>query len=190
MPAFLDTHAFRSRTTDNHVRVLRIVFGALALGVVTFVIIIVAGTYVARGVAPSEANLNLIKWLTACVMLLMVAGIIVFNRIPAWLLTEVRLQQLLNAPEDEDHLSRIVEGIHLHLRSTEILRMAVLESIAIVGLVVCVLGIALGVLPAYAFYWINLSPAALFIAMIVFTFPGVDRLSYLFETYILPKAQP
>ena len=57
-----------------------------------------------------------------------------------------------------------------------VLRLALREGAAILGLVVCFLGAGNGVLRAYPAYWVNAAPAALFLLFWWARWPSLDNL--------------
>ena len=65
-----------------------------------------------------------------------------------------------------------------------ILRLAVLESGAVVGFVACLLAIQFGVVQDHPEYWANFATCVLFLGYVAFTVPTRERLRDVFLTRI------
>ena len=67
------------------------------------------------------------------------------------------------------------------IRAIIVVRLAMYESAAMFGLVVCLLGVLTGVIYQNAIYWLNAITALVLFVFIVKTFPNRDRLLKLVE---------
>jgi len=186
MPTLLDANSFREHTTQAHVKVLQIIFVALAVGILSFSLIVVAGVFVAKDTPPTEEDIGLMRILTGFVLVIMLSAAVLAGRIRSMLLSRSKLDPILALQHEDDATGQMVEGIHAHLRTSEIVRMAILEASAVFGLVTCVLGLVFGVLPDAALFWVNLVPAIFFLLVVGMTFPSADRLTQLFEEFVTP----
>ncbi len=80
-----------------------------------------------------------------------------------------------------------VDGVMGKIRTAFIVRAAILEAAAMLGLVACVVSIFNGWLRQQPLYWVNLLPAAAFVAFTAVTVPSRDRLERIFVDKILGR---
>ena len=70
------------------------------------------------------------------------------------------------------------------IRSAEIVRMAMYEGVAMLGLVTCLIAITNGVLYDHPIYWLNLVTSLAMVGFAALNFPNSDRLEQTFREYI------
>lgn len=109
---------------------------------------------------PQPQEVKLINALTTVSMLWAMAAIFVGERL--WKNTLAKL----DGPAAADGA----------VQTGYILRLALREGAALLGLVVCLLAALNGVLRAFPAYWVNLAPAALFLFFLAARWPSLDNL--------------
>jgi len=71
------------------------------------------------------------------------------------------------------------------LRGAVILRLALLEAPALLGLIICLLAVATGQMREQGLYWLNAVSAVLFIAFAALSFPTRERVETLLRARFL-----
>ena len=66
-----------------------------------------------------------------------------------------------------------------------IISAALLEGVALFGLIICLLGVQEGIIHNAPIYWLNLFSYLFFAAMILWTFPTKERLENIFKERFL-----
>ncbi|MDX6769609.1 MAG: hypothetical protein SF051_08765 [Elusimicrobiota bacterium] len=153
-------HAVVEGLSEADASVLRLVAAALAAGV-----LLAAGVAgwlylggAGRPVPPNGARL--VNILTMAAMAWTLAGIAA---------GEFLWRRLVRAIEEPARAGAAV-------RSAFIVRLALREGTALLGLVVLVVGALNGVLAAFPAYWVNAAPAALFLFFVWARWPSLDNL--------------
>jgi hypothetical protein len=82
------------------------------------------------------------------------------------------------------------EAFQWKLGAARVLRLAPLEGSALMGLVVCLLGVMDGSVRADPAYWCNALPAAVFIAYVIATFPTARQVAEIFQRYLARARSP
>lgn len=109
---------------------------------------------------PQPGDARLINMLTTVAMGWSVAAI---------LLSEKLFKKLLSAVDNPARADSAVQ-------TAWIVRAAVREGAAMLGVVVCLLAALKGVLQAFPAYWVNLVPAALFLGFLATRWPSLENL--------------
>ncbi len=167
MPVHLSRREIEEALDPQTVRVFQLLYVALTAGV-----LIVLGMVLVRHLGlgpegkPTAGSVSLIRTLSGVnglgVLLAYGLGQIFFRR-------NIRAAQ----SEPDKNASSLIEA----LRSAIVLRLAIAEGSALLGLAVCFLGTADGTLREFPDYWWNLLSPAAFLALVIFTFPTRSKLA-------------
>lgn len=145
--------------TERTAATLRLIAGAMGAGVV-----LLAGVafyfFVAGEKTPQPGEVRVINILTGIVMLQALAAIAA---------AEFVWRKLLSRVEEPG----AADGAVL---SASIVRLALREGAAMLGLVVCLLAALNGTLRVYPAYWVNLAPSAFFLFFLAARWPSLDGL--------------
>lgn len=152
---------------------LQLIFFTVTSGVVIFIGVVV-WLFATRSPSPevTDANVGLIRLATLLVLVLTAASFPLARMIYDGFFKPDRLKQALERPAFGGPLG----GVLGSLRSAEVARLAVLETVAFLGLVICIFGVMTGVLQRHPLYWVNLLPALFFLGFAAFNYPTRDRL--------------
>ncbi|GIV61884.1 MAG: hypothetical protein KatS3mg044_0750 [Rhodothermaceae bacterium] len=168
--ARLTPDTFRRVLTPANVRTLQVIESALAAGVTLFAVVIFF-LYLTRSAVPGDAaDVQLIRMLTYGHLLVAVGVYTVVGRVYAMMLGGT------GAPAT-------AEEAWNRLRTAGIVRLALLEGVALFGLVVCLLAVIAGVMARHPGYWINLISAVGMVGFVALHFPTTDRLEQTFRTH-------
>ena len=175
--AELTTDEIEAALKPKEVRALTIIHVALAVCVLSFLaIILVFGMQAGETASGTCDSLGTIKMLSLVHGILLVATFVAGQLIYQARLGFRSLGQLEGPDVGADVWSRI--------RVTFLIRSALLESAALFGLVVCLLGINNGILAEQPIYWLNAASAGLFLLFLIGTLPTRDRLMALVESRV------
>ncbi len=183
----LSSAQFEAVLTGANVRQMQIVQAALGMGVFTFGIVI-AVLYTTVEAVPTREDIEWIQKLTLVHLLILSGGAAMANILFRSLFSE---RQLAAAAERKvrDRRGQVLTDpaskALAHVRSAIILRLAVLEAPALFGLVICLLTVTSGVAAVVPIYLLNALSAAGFIVYVATTFPNKDRLSGIFNEFVL-----
>ncbi len=162
----------REQLTSERIRIFQILHGSLAGGVLMFMLVVLAvamkGTEVLPGVPPDPGPVPMLSWVNAA-MLVSCVGVGSFA-----------FRTLFNRSKCEEGLQGADNvGAHLIglLQIAWIVRLAMFEGVALVGLFTCFLGVSSGFLAAEPVYWLNLVSPLSFLAFSAANFPTRDRLA-------------
>lgn len=159
----------RQTVTDGDLRMLQMVTVGMMSGVTGFlaVVLIVAGTAAPASLLPGdEQTVNILSLLHVVVAGLCYA-----------LVGPVSARLLRPQPAGGDDSG---DGFPVgRLRPAMIVRLALMEAPAFVGLAVCLIGGITGLLQGRPVYWLNLVSAAVFLTYALMTFPTRTRIDYL-----------
>jgi len=168
--------AFRAALTPADVRALQIIYLAIALGVALFALVVVAlYWWQTEAVAPTVIQASVVQLLTlvhvfTAATVYLFAGPLVYRKV---LGTEASGE---GSGEGGDVLRRI--------RTAEIVRLALIEGVAMVGLVACLLGVLFGVLREAPVYWLNLFSTFVLLGFVGRNLPTAERLEAVFRRYV------
>lgn len=154
-----DRFALAEAIDERTPRTLQVIAGAMASGVLVMTGLVVYFRLGAGG-PPQPADVRLINAFTTAVMA-WCAGAIVFS--------EFLWKRRLRAVANPAHAPSVVQ-------TAFIVRLAVREGAALLGLVACMLAAMKGVLAAYPAYWVNAAPAALFLFFLAVSWPSREGL--------------
>ena len=153
---------FEHELEDNDVKALQIIYGALAMGVIVFLAVII-GIYLNTDVSPAEGE-DFIRTLTMAHFAMLAMALVA---------SKVLYQQVLSRSLNIADSAAALFGA---FRTSHIIRLALFEGAAFLGLVVCFVAAKSGVLQANAFYWVNITSAIVMIAMIAIYFPSRESI--------------
>jgi len=68
------------------------------------------------------------------------------------------------------------EELFTHLQTVRLVQLALLEFPALVGILVCLVGVRNDVMPIYSVYWLNLLSTAYFFVRLFMIFPNEEKL--------------
>jgi hypothetical protein len=161
----------RKALTDSDVKTLQVVAATMGLGVLTFVVVVV-GLYLGPMSERRADGLGILPVLTIVSMAVFLACLPL-----SAILGRTLVSRALATASGEDLPVRGVQA----LRTATVVRLALLEAAAILGVMVCLLGTLTGALRNAPLYWVNLLPAAVFLMILMLTFPGRARLEQAVE---------
>ena len=165
---------FRQALTPGTVRSLRIIQGAIGAGVLVFALVVLGmHARVSSDVPPPPQVVVFLVQILTVVHFVMAAAIyplghLVFTR----MVSRERIAKS-GATDPAKVLSLMRAGI--------IMRLAMYEGVAFVGLVVCMVGVLEGVLRAHPVYWVNAFSTVVLLLFVMRTFPSEERLLTIFE---------
>lgn len=154
-----DAHAVAEGLTDKAARTLRVLCGGLGGAVAAFALV-VAWAYAGEGHISQPNAARLINILTMTAMSWTLAGILAGEFL--WR----RGVRLTGNPAKAD----------ARVSAAFMLRLALREGAALLGLTVCFLAARNGVLRAYPAYWVNSVPALLFAFFLYARWPSLENL--------------
>lgn len=154
-----DPRAVVEGLTEASARALRPVTGGMAAGIVGFAAF-VAWSYAGGGTVEQPNAARFINIMTMAAMAWSLAGIMAAEFM--WR----RTVRAIERPADAD----------ASVQTAYILRLALREGGALLGLVVCFLACGNGVLRAYPAYWVNAAPAVLFLFFVYVRWPTLENL--------------
>jgi hypothetical protein len=179
-PVTISLSAFQQALTSPQLLQLRILHVALGMGVafLSIVVFILFNSIPATNLQPDLELLNILS---------LVNLFIVFSCVPlSKVLSEIPFKmfaQRSNQPQtDNSHTeeAQTIGQILSVIRTSHIIRLAVLEGVAFFGLVVCIIGATNGGLSLRSEYWLNGVPAIFYIIFVSLSIPSASRLEQLF----------
>lgn len=177
---FVTLEDFQKGITQEKVRTLQILCGALGMGILIFTGVVIFLHFQGMAKAPTPKPENF-QFSTVLSLVHGLAGISILGM--AFFLPLFLLKQGLNQEtSDEADLGQQCLG---RITGYYIVKMALLEGIALLGLVVCLLSSMNGVLYRESVYWANLATPFIFWAILLSEFPTEKRMIDL-----LIKARP
>jgi uncharacterized membrane protein len=177
---------FETALSDEHLRTMQVIGVALPIGVVIFAAIVGVMYFVREPAIPQDAGA--VNALTAVHALFAIVGLV-----GAWLLPEIMFREAnlrkwavwagrtVVAREGANRQATLCIGL---IQMSRIIRLAVLEGVAFLGLVACLLAVQQGTVQHQPLYWLNASTALLFIAYAALTIPTRDRITREFTSKI------
>ena len=179
----LNVEEFRKQLQPQRIRVLQIIYIALAAGVFIFFLIVLGAYYVTSRETGEikEADVYLIRTFSivhVCVTIMLYSSGFIF------------LQPVVNKRKSRNNTSLFPgktqeippEKICCEFIATRaIIRVAALEGASLFGLIVCLLGSMNGTLRQHPIYWLNLFSFVILILYVLVTFPTRQRLEDIFQ---------
>jgi len=153
--------------STQQARPLQIIYGATASAVITFFLVLIALVSSGAGGSDDPSRGSLTASVLSLVHLLF--GVTVYVVSPT-------VFRAMCTPKDPAGVGALsLPGL---LRAL-IIRLALMESVALFGLVVCLIALETGALAEEPLYWLNLASGAVFVGFLAATFPTSDRLQML-----------
>jgi hypothetical protein len=160
-------------------RKLKILQGALTAGVIIFGGVVI-GYAVASGSRAADQEpggipldiLSIVHFLLAVGMWTAAPWIFAYCLRTGWLTAVAPDHTSLSGLNPANPADRCL----LVILGATVLRLAMLEGAALLGLVICLLGAVSGEIYARPIYWLNATSALAFVLFSAWTFPGRDRL--------------
>jgi hypothetical protein len=183
----LSSSQFEAVLTDANVRQIQIIQAALGLGVFTFGIVI-AVLYTTATAVPTREDIELIQMLTLGHLVILSGGAAMASILFRNFFSERQLAAAAKRTVRDSRGQTLTDPASkalAHVRSAIVLRLAVLEAPALFGLVICFLMVTNGAATVAPMYLLNALSAAGFIVYIATTFPNKDRLSGIFNEFVL-----
>jgi len=160
---------FQRVLTPENIRIFQVIFAAIGSGVLLFAVVVIFLGMMSTAEA-AAADLSLVRTLTFVHVLLLLMVI------PAGRLLYARMLAQDGPPITANQcMTRI--------RTAEIVRLALLEGVALLGLVVCLIGGLNGVLAAHPLYWLNIISSIVLLAFVSQNLPNADRLNQTFRAH-------
>lgn len=173
---------FQQVLTPQNIKVLQVIFLALGLGVLVFAMIAFMFYFILpQNEEPADASV--FKILTITHLLLFPVVFYISKQLYDRLFQGHRFSQLPGDPAQLQRMSRLMlaENILAIIRTTNIIRLAMWEALALFGLTICFLGSLQGILQHHPLYWINLISAIIFEMIVINEFPSRPKLELLFR---------
>ncbi|UCF63642.1 MAG: hypothetical protein JSW33_13935 [bacterium] len=177
---------FKKMLTPRNLKEIQIIYFALGTGVVIFMLVLIF-TYFLVSEFVSGTDDNLIFMLTLIHLLFLLTGIPLSKFLFKKILNSAGVSTILTPAvvrKTKDSVDRSSWSLWNRIRLAHILRLALFESIAVFGLIICTLATFSGVIKAYPIYWINLVSSFLFIMFLINNFPNAEKLQRFFMEYI------
>jgi purine-cytosine permease-like protein len=173
---------FQKVLTPQSIKVLQVIYFALGTGVFIFAVIAIASYFVFQE-NYQATDPSLIRTLTFIHLLLLPIIFYLAKYLYDRLFQFNRFSQRpeMNSSDPENYPVSSAENLLAIIRTSSIVRLALLEGLAMFGLTICFLGAIQGVLQQYPIYWLNMISTVIF-EMIIFTeFPSRQKLETLFR---------
>jgi hypothetical protein len=185
----LSSTEFATHLTPGQLRTGMIIQVALVLGSLSFLMVVLLLTFTGR---QQPANPGLLDMLTTFTIANLIAFVVfagIGNLLYRSRLRPARLQSEFEG-ESPDRRGNLVGGALVDkvigiIRSAMILRTALLEAAAFLGLMVLMFAATEGVLLSTQWLWLNLIPVAGLCIFVASTFPTAGRLQHIYETHFL-----
>jgi hypothetical protein len=186
--ADLSTEEMRTALTPERVRVGMIIQAGLGLGGLFFFSAILFVAFLHNTAVANTESLGFLTTLTQVVLGLFV----VFSSVQQFVYrSRFSAQQLEAAFTNDFHdqqgnviIATPAEKAISFIRTTMLIRTAMFEGPAFFGLAVLMMAAQNGLLLSDSWLWINTLPLAVFIALIVITFPTKEKVVSIFENNI------
>ncbi len=189
-PVDVSLEDFDANLRQEQLRGLQIIQLAMILGLSAFVLVIVVihwiGTFQEN--SPGAATSSMVWILTLVHLFFFATAVFLAPILERSQYTREKFDRLRYAYRSAARGSQAVAEVCLALlRSARILRLAVLESAALFGLVVCFVAISTGVMQQQPIYWINLISVLFALGYMIRSFPNRQMLRDLFRQKIRPN---
>ena len=179
---------FQKELTPQAVRAFKIIYSALALGVLffSFIIFILYTKHINRDAAVNELSyFNILSLINAILIIATITGSKLFYNLQFSMknLQNYVTKNFNNASGNPLPLTPAQRCLSL-IRSAGIMRLAVLESSAFCGLVFTLLAVQTGAAFLSPVYLLNALSIIPMLVAIAVTFPSADKLEGIFESKI------
>ena len=168
---------FEEALTPAALQMTQIIQGSLMAGPLVALVVVAAVGLSNQPHASAPGPLETVRTLTVAHA---IVTVLAYLGAPFLYLRTFAAARLYNSRIDEPPEMLAARCVLLQ-RSAIILRLAVLEAAAFMGVAVCLIGIMNGVFAVQPLFWINLISPVLLLAYSSFTFPSRERLISWFE---------
>jgi len=179
---------FQKALTPEKVRSFRVIHLGLGLGVFGFSLVLLYLWFVQgadQSAVPSDVDLIVIMSGVHAVLAMTLGSLSVILYKKQF--RSGRLKELaaapLRTPEGEQVEDPVEKCLSL-IRIASILRLAMLEAVALFGLIVCTIAVVNGVLPEHSMVALNAVSPAGFLLFVLASFPTAERIGEMFRTNI------
>jgi len=176
IPILLTRTHFEKAFTPAALRAMAILQTALIAGPLVYVVPMLIVMQNAGIERPVEADFSVLNALSMIHVVALFAALFLGNLLFYRMFSPSRLAGMEELGEEK--LAFVAAG---HLRSAVIVRLALLEGAAFLGIAVCVVGITRGILDAEPLYYLNLGSLLVLLIYGLMTFPTKKRILSWFE---------
>lgn len=170
---------FRAALTPQQMSGMQIIQAFLAFGVVLFAGVVIL-MYVSLGSPerelPQDFAVQTIWLMTVVHLVLAIVIYLAAPRIENFIYNQAKNNSAASAATIP--LAAQALGV---IRTARIVRLALYEGVALLGLVICYLAVTMNVIAAHPVYWVNAATAAIMVGFVVSTFPNAERLTTIFH---------
>lgn len=170
---------FRAALTPSQISGMQIIQAFLAFGVVLFAGVVVL-MYLSLGSPerdlPQDFAVQTIGLMTVVHLVLAIVIYLVAPRIE-----NIIYKQAKNNSDARTTTIALAGQALGVIRTARIVRLALYEGVALLGLVICYLAMTMNVMVAHPVYWVNAATAAIMAGYVVLTFPNPERLTAIFN---------
>jgi len=177
----LTREAFADAIQPEHVRISRFIQLAIVLGPLVFMVMVMAMALQRQTAGTPGQDAGFLWPLTIVHLAYAVGAFLAGHLVSDRFFTADRLA---GDPTRESAETLVLKCIGLR-RTALIVRLALMESAAFFGLVVCLLAVFNGLLPDDTKYWINLASTVFLVVYGLVTLPTKERLAGWFEQQFL-----
>ncbi|KAB2880588.1 ATP synthase F0 subunit C [bacterium] len=181
---------FQSALTPQNIRVIQIIQGAIGLGVVMFmgvVLFVYSSQTMNVDARITNDDYDLINILTLAHIMIAAAvytvARVVFNLLLSSSVLRNGVTKIM-----KDGQGRVIENpaekMLAIIRSAMIVRLAMIEAPAIFGLVICLIATFNGTIQETPSIWLNAITALILIGFVILTFPNKERVEEIFNSKI------
>ncbi|MBL7996790.1 hypothetical protein JNM05_15595 [bacterium] len=181
---------FQTALTPQNVRVIQIIQGAIGLGVVMFmgvVLFVYSSQTMSVDARIANDDYDLINLLTLA-HIMIAAGVYTVARVVFNLLLSSSVLRNGVTKVMKDGQGRVIdspaEKILAIIRSAIIVRLAMLEAPALFGLVICLIGTFNGTIQETPSIWLNAITSLILIGFVILTFPNKEHIEEIFNSRI------
>jgi len=173
---------FQKVLTPQSIRVLQVIYIALGAAVFIYTVIAVASYFIFQE-NDQAADPSVVRTLTFIHFLLLPIIFYLAKYLYDRLFPSHRFSQLpvMNSTDRRDFPVPAAEYLLAVIRTSSIVRLALLEGLAIFGITICFLGAMQGVLQQYPIYWLNMISVVIFEMVICIEFPFHQKWETLFR---------
>lgn len=170
---------FRAALARPQISGMQIIQAFLAFGVVLFAGVVVL-MHISLGSPerelPQDFAVQTIRLMTVVHLVLAIVIYLVAPRIENLIYKQAKN----NSAASTTTVSLAGQALGV-IRTARIVRLALYEGVALLGLVICYLAMTMNVMAAHPVYWANAATAAIMIGYAVLTFPNPERLTTIFN---------
>ena len=174
---------FEKVLDSGELKTTQIIMAALGIGVFLFGMITLV-IYELHEITNVDRDTDIIQILTIANFIIFLITFTISRYIFESFFTMNFFSKFYNKEEDTTNSATAKYWIG-KLRTAEIIRSALREASALMGLVVCIYSIQTEVIFSNAEYWINCIPAVLFIGHIIINFPTKEKYINFYQNKIL-----